>query len=184
MVILATEEQSAPRKARKIEVLKAGVYKDVDYITHKFTEGNEGGTPQTRNERVSDATEDLDGAIISRSVQYADARLRTKLQAFLAEETVETADSRVGLEDVKFTYNLNLPESVPDSILKAIAEHFHRFLVHGALVDWFGQFGLSNQAVWYEKDLDSLEEKITSKLRGKSIAKRPMQPFGPAKMPR
>lgn len=194
-VIIIEEEPHVVRKARLVEVLKAGVYKDVDLVTHKYVEGNDKIIQSTAyktvalslaasNERSSDTTEDVDGAIIARSVQYADARLRTRLQAFLAEESVESANSRIGVE-TKFIYNLRLPESVPDAILKAIAEHIHRFLVRCALVDWFGQFGLLQEAEWYERGLQLLEEKVVSSVRGSSLAKRPMQPFGPAtKMPR
>lgn len=72
-----------------------------------------------------------------------------------------------------------IPESMDDTVLRPLAEYIHRFLVFGALYDWYSQFGMAQAAV-YGSQLDEIEAGLDDILRGGSIVKRPLQPFGPA----
>ena len=173
-------ETDEPKKERKVEIFKNEVYKDVDLLTYKHTEGNAIAIPEARNAIASDVTEDMDGAVIVRYVEFRDAQLRKKLQSVLAEYVRDYADDDLNLEDNMYRYNFLLPESFNDNTLRPLAEYIHRFLVWGALYDWYSQFGMAQAAV-YGQELDKIEEEIASILKGPSIAKRPMQPFGPAR---
>lgn len=180
-VILAINTDSEePKKVRAIEIYKNEVYKDVDLLTYKHTEGNAIQNLESRNAIASDVSEDMDGAVIVRYVEFRDAQLRRRLQKVLKERTQGYADDDLNLDDNKYRYYFNLPESFNDNLMEPLAEYIHRFLVWGALYDWYSQFGLPQAAV-YGSQLDELEEEINSILRSPSIAKRPMQPFGPAK---
>ena len=172
------------KKERLIEVLKAGVYKDVDLFTHKRVDALEGGSPQARNARASDSTEGVDGAVISRLVQLRDAELRKAISFALPaddpDNEIYRETSRVPADEDKFSYRLIISESVKDELMKPIAVHFHWFLVWGALADWYTSIGDYNQAAAYEKNMNSRLREARSILRGTGFARRPMQPFGPA----
>ena len=80
-----------------------------------------------------------------------------------------------------YRYCFNVPVDFNDSTLRSVAEYIHRFLVWGTLYDWYMMMGDMGQAQAYGSQLDDLVDKISSLLRGRSIQKRPMQPFGPRK---
>ena len=180
-VILAintqTEEQ---KKERVVEIFKNEVYKDVDLLTYKHTEGNAIQNLEAKNAIAADVSEDMDGAVIVRYVEFRDAKLRRKLQSVLKDMTQDYADDDLNLNDNMYRYHFLLNESFNDNLLEPLAEYIHRFLVWGALYDWYSQFGLPQAGV-YGSQLEELEEDINSILRSPSLAKRPLQPFGPAK---
>jgi len=177
-VILASDQETE-QKSRTIEIVKAEVFKDIDLYTHKHVDAHEDMGLKTGNAVSSDTSEDVDGAVLSRYVTFRDAQLRTLIQFALAEEASEYADDIVTADDEKFRYHLIVPDEFNDNTLRPLAEYIHRFLVFGALFDWYSQFGMQ-QAAFYGSQVKRLEDTITSSLRGPSIVKRPIQPFGPA----
>lgn len=189
-VILASEHIEA-EKTQTIEIVKGEVYKDIDLITHKHVDGNDTFSspynrkqilfsPQTQNARSSDTSEDVDGAVVTRYVDERDAEVRLFLQFCLQREDVETADDNLTLDSDKYVYVVRVPDEFNSAMLAPVAKYIHRYLVCGALADWFKQFGTMAQSAAYESQLEKLEESIVSALRGPSIEKRPLQPFGPA----
>ena len=180
-VILAIDTQTEEqKKERVVEIFKNEVYKDVDLLTYKHTEGNAIQNLEAKNAIAADVSEDMDGAVIVRYVEFRDAKLRRKLQSVLKDMTQDYADDDLNLNDNMYRYRFMLNESFNDNLLEPLAEYIHRFLVWGALYDWYSQFGLPQAAV-YGSQLEELEEDINSILRSPSLAKRPLQPFGPAK---
>lgn len=169
-------------KEANIDILKSAVYKDIEIVTHKNTEGNVMPDEVIRNERAADTSESVDGNLVSRSVAFRDAELRRKIRYALpdTQKAGTTSNDRIPLEESKFVYNLSVPESFKDETRDAVAQYFHRYLVWGALVDWYTHFGMLQQAAAYEKDLQGLLSEINSLLRTQNYVKRPMQPFGPA----
>ena len=178
-VILATEVD-AKEKARTITIYKNEVYKDIDLITHKHVDAREDMGARSANAVSSDIGEGVDAAVIARYVDLRDAQLRVMIQRVLQDEYVEAADDRMTLDEIAYVYNLSMPDDWSDKTLRPLKEYMHRFLVWGALYDWYLQFG-SAMAQNYGNMLDSIEDKINSLMQGHSIVKRPMQPFGPAK---
>ena len=179
-VILAEiNETDQPKKARSVEIYKSEVYKDIEHHTFKYMDAS--GQPDVKivNAVQADTAEDLDGAMISRYVEFRDAKLRMRLQGILVEKEADYADDQILQEDNMYRYHFLLPATFNDNALRSLAEYIHRFLVFGALYDWYSQFG-HQQAAVYGTQLYELEKEITGLLRGPSIAKRPMQPFGPA----
>lgn len=173
-------DDDAPiRKSRKIDIYKNNVYKDIDLHTYKHVEGAGTGNPKTDNAVSSDVTEDMDGAVIARLVEFRDAQLRKRLQHSLEPTGTEYADDEITLTDNIYRYYFLLPEKFNDNTLRALAEYIHRFLVWGALYDWYAQFGMP-QAQFYAGQLDTIEKAIDSLVRGPSVVKKPLQPFGPA----
>lgn len=177
-VILASDHQTE-QKSRKIEIFKEAVYKDINLYTHKHVDAREDMGLRSGNAVSSDTTENVDGAVIARYVEFRDAQLRTKIQFALAEETDEYANDAIKLESGKYVYRLILPDGFNDNTLRPLAEYIHRFLVWGALYDWYAQFGMQQASV-YGAQVKELEDRIVSVLRGPSNVKRPLQPFGPA----
>ena len=177
-VVLWDEKEEAD-KTRKVEIYKNEVFKDIDLYTHKHVDAREDMGNRSANAVSSDNSENVDGAVIARYVEFRNAQLRYLLQFCLLETTEEYADDDITLEDNKYTYVFTVPDGFNDNTLRPLAEYIHRFLVWGALFDWFSQFGMPQAAV-YGAQLDGIEEQINSILRGPSIVKRPMQPFGPA----
>lgn len=178
-VLIVNDPEQPVKKPRLVEIYKNNVYSDIEKHTYKYAETN---LPDVKvnNAVAADNSEDLDGAIIARYVEFRDAQLRVKLRFALAEITDEYADDEITLQENTYRYFFLLPEDFADNALRALAEYIHRFLVFGALFDWYSEKGLAVASV-YQGQLDDLEEKISSILRGRSIAKRPLQPFGPAK---
>lgn len=168
-------------KVRTVEIYKGEVYKDVELHTFKKVDASPVQDPVIRNAVSADNAEHTDGSVISRSVEFYDAKLRAKLRFAIAPNETDYADDDISQEDHMYRYRFNVPEDFNDSTLRAVAEYIHRFLVWGALYDWYMLMGDFGQARAYREQMDSLADKIASLLRGRSIAKRPMQPFGPAK---
>lgn len=177
--IILWEERPQVTKERTIEIYKNEVFKDIELYTYKHIEASALQDVKARNAVQADNSENMDGAVLARYVEFRDAQLRNKLQFALNETTVEYADDDITMQDNKYRYNLVLPESFNDKMLRPLAEYIHRFLVWGALYDWYSQFGMQ-QAGIYGSQLDKIEEQISGILRGPSITKRPLQPFGPA----
>ena len=169
-----------PKKIRKITVYKREVFEDIELLTYKHVESSDMQGAGKRNAVSADTTEGLDGKIIIRLVEFRDAKLRKLIPFALAKKCDLGADDVMTLEDDRYHYWLKLPEDYDDNLMEPIAEYFHRFLVWGALYDWYGNMG-NPQANFYKNDLDELEDDIRNTLRKPSIAKKPMQPFGPAK---
>jgi len=182
-IIANIQEPAEEKKIRNIDIYKEKVYKDIDLLTFKNVDASESKDVRARDAVASDVGESVDSAVIARYVAFRDAKLRNILQFGLVEEQIVYADDDLDLSKQKFHYSLNLPADYRDSTLQALAEYMHRFLVWGALYDWYSGLGMIQQANVYGSQLDQLEEDISSILRGRSIAKRPMQPFGPAQMP-
>lgn len=178
-IILKEEEPTT--KTRKIVVYKASVYKDIDVATYKYTDANPNESPQQNNAESSDTTEALDRSIITSLVSFRDGQLRNALQTVL-EETDETGViySTANDTDDTFTYTLVLPVEFRDTLLRPVSKYIHRYLVYGALYDWYIRIGRTSAANAYLTQLDELERDILTSLRTPSKAKRPLQPFGPA----
>lgn len=180
MMLARIHKSEAPKKTRTIPIYKNEVYKDIDLYTHKYVDGSDIGDLRIRNAVSSDSTEAVDGTLISRYVEFRDAQLRSRMRTALVETEADGADNDLAAEEGAYVYALSLPEEFDDNLLKPLAEYIHRYLVFGTLYDWYAQFGM-RQATVYGEMLDGLEAKINSIVRGPSIHKRPMQPFGPAK---
>lgn len=182
-VILVTDDEKAPTKFRKVEVYKNNVYKDIDLLTHKHVDAHADMPLQAGNAVSSDTTEDVDIAVIAGYVEFRDATLRDRLQFALVDQPSDYANDDITLEDNMYRYWIEVSEEFKDLLLRPLATYIRRYLVYGALYDWYAQFGMLQQASVYGPQADRLEEMINSLLRGPSIVQRPMQPFGPAQLP-
>lgn len=168
------------KKSRLVEIYKNNVFKDIDLRTYKNAEANPDREVRANNAIASDVSEDMDGSVVARFVELRDAELRKRLQHSLAPTDTEYATDEITLEDNKYRYQFVVTESFKDNTLRSLAEHIHWYLVYGALYDWYGEMGMMQQAGFYQSKMDTFENSIDSLLRGPSIAKRPLQPFGPA----
>lgn len=169
------------KKERVICIIKDELYKDIDALTFKFAEASSVPQPKVENAMSSDSTEDLDGHILSRNIEFRDAKLRQLLSFAIADDVgVHVADDEQTL-DKKIIYKFILDATFKDSLLKAVATYIHRYLVYGALFDWYGAGMGMQQSREYERQLTDLENEITNNLRSTNVVKRPMQPFGPKK---
>ena len=180
-VILFDNTLDNPTKQWTIEIHKSLVYEDIDRFTYKHTEGSGNPDPKVRNAVSSDTSEALDGPVVERYVEFRHAKLCTLLQACLEREESTSLgdDDKAPSEEPSFIYFINIPKETKEALRRPLAEYMHRYLVWGALYDWYSQFGLQQAAV-YGSELDRLENEIDSITRGPSIVKRPMQPYGPA----
>lgn len=185
-VILYDDAFSAETKQWVITIHKSLVHEDVDRLTYKHVEASAAQDPRQRNAISSDVSEHLDGSVVERYVEFRHAQLCKLLQAALvAEESTGTDDEPLDANDKapsqepSLIYWLAVPKETPDALRRPLAEYIHRFLVWGVLYDWYSQFGMQQAAV-YGSELSRLEDEIDSIVRGPSIVKRPMQPYGPA----
>lgn len=178
--ILIIDDQQAPKKIRLVEIFKNLVYKDIELYTYKHVEGAGVQDVKVGNAVSADGSEDMDGMVLARNVEFRDAQLRKRLRFALAPEDKAYANDGITIENNKYRYLFALPEKFKDSTLRALAEYIHRFLVYGAIYDWYLMLGMHQQAAAYGAQLEEIEQNIGDMLREPSVAKRPMQPFGPA----
>lgn len=179
-VILAQfNDPVPPKKVRVVEVFKNNVYGDIDKHTFKFTDASD-LQPRQENAISSDTGEALDSATVSELVEFRDAQLRRIIISRLAPKVDHLADDEPHLIEDRYRYVFEFPVEFNDNLLRPLAKYFRRFLAWGALYDWYSQLGLYQQANSYKDELDNIENEIRSIMVTPSIAKRPMQPFGPA----
>lgn len=181
VVLAEMNEPVRKTKQRDVAVSKELVFKDIDLLTHKHVDGSEQPDKRVANAVSSDFSEDVDGAVLARYVEFRDAQLRRKVAFALQGLYQEKATDRLTLDEGYYHYHFTVAEEFNDELLRPIAEYIHRFLVYGALYDWFAQFpGKESQARFYGKQVEDLEDDIASALRGPCVTKRWLQPFGPA----
>lgn len=181
-IILADDvfdAQAETKKERQVVISKAEVFKDIDLYTHKTIDGSALESHQVRNAISSDIMEDVDAAVLHRYVEFRNAQLRRRIRFALAENEQTAADDTLTPEDDYYVFNLSVGEKFNDSLMRPLAEYIHRFLVFGALYDWYSLYNLP-QAKYYGSMLDGIEDEIDSMLRSPAIVKRPLQPFGPS----
>ena len=179
-VIIIDDPNAENTKPRLIDIFKNEVFKDIDLHTYKYVEGSGVQDVRVGNAVAADGTERMDSAVMARLVEFRDAQLRKKLQRFLMPVEAVHATDKMTINENVYRYYFNAPESFSDNTLRALAEYIHRFLVWGALYDWYAQFGMPQASV-YAGQLDTIEKAIDGLVRGSSLVKRPLQPFGPAK---
>ena len=179
-VRLASDTSEEQTKQRTVTVSKASVYKDIDLYTHKAVDGSGEQDNRVRNAKSSDSAEGVDMAVLARNVEFRDAKLRRRVRHVLADITREDANDNLTLDEENYIYLFDMPMEFDDNLLRPLAEYIHRFLVFGALYDWYAQFDM-RQAAYYGGQLEEIEDEIDSMLRSTHIVKRPLQPFGPAK---
>ena len=181
VVLAEFNEPVQKTKERDIAVSKEQVFKDIDLLTHKHVDGSDQPDKRIANAVSSDFSEDVDGAVLARYVEFRDAKLRSRVSFALSGLYQEKATDKLTLEEGHYFYHFIVPEEFNDNLLRPIAEHIHRFLVYGALYDWYSQFpGKERQASFYGSQIEDLEDEIASALRGPCVTKRWLQPFGPA----
>lgn len=168
-------------KTRRITIHTNKVFKDIDDLTYKYAEASSIPSPRVENAIMSDSTEGMDGHILARNVEYRDAIIRSRMSSCLRSEAVQEADNSLSVAAC-IVYDLCLDDEYEDSGLKVLAVLIHRYLVWGALYDWYAAGMGSAQANAYAAQLSAIESQIINKTRA-SVAKRPLQPFGPRRMP-
>lgn len=167
-------------KNRVIDIFKEDVYKSIESITQKHSDmQGDAVDVKVKDAVAADPAEDLDGLVLAEHVALRDAMLRKRLQRVLEPEEVLAADNRLDASEKKFHYALVLPEAFSDATLKSLALYMHRYIVYGTLYDWYMELGLAQQASGYEAQVALMEEQIAGALKGPSIQKKPLQPFGP-----
>ena len=169
-----------PTKERTITIYKQKVYEDIDAETYKFSDARPDNAPQRSNALASDSSERTDGHILARNVEFRDAKIRRRINRALKNtDEVLTANDNMVL-DATFVYNLVLDMEFRDAMLEPLKGCIHRYLVWGALYDWYGSSLGESQANFYKGELTELENAIVGLITLPNTAKRPLQPFGPA----
>lgn len=172
-----TTDRPISNKLRGITIQLKEIYKDIDAHTYKYAEVSTVPSPRAKNEMQSDTTTDLDGGLLSRNVEYRDAKLRSVISFAIADDTVLASATNERSEDGNLLYNLILPLSFKDSLLHSIAVLIHRYLVYGALYDWYGAGLGVGQRTAYEDELKEIERELCNRLRATSVVKKPHNPF-------
>lgn len=179
VVVIDNESSVEERKERRVVLHIEPMTQEIDAHTSKYVEANEPGNVRQQNAISSDTDETVDGSVIVQMMEYRDSKLRVLLHSSLKEEEVLEADNYLHIKPAYF-YDLMLPVSFNDANLKSLAILMHKYIVWGVLYDWYNQLGAA-QARVYGAQLEDLEQEIKSDLYPAGYAKRPMQPFGPAK---
>ena len=148
-------------KERVITIYKQKLYDDIDAETYKFSEFKD-GTPQQQNAAASNSAERLDGHVIARLVEKSDAKLRQRLVRYLKNTAVVTSANDEMTLDASLVYDLFLSTEFNDSMVVALKDHIHHYLVWDVLLDWYGAGLGSAQAEWYKKSIEETEMKIIS----------------------
>lgn len=168
-------------KTRTIRIIKANVYRDIDDLTYKYAEASDIPSPKVENAIQSDVTENLDGHIMARNVEYRDSKMRSCICNWIADadSDVLVVTDALKINESYIDYKLEIPATMKDSLLGNVASIIHRYLVYGALYDWYGAGMGHKQADSYAKELTNLENEVQGMLCAVGVVKRPLQPFGP-----
>lgn len=163
-----------------ITLYKAIIDKDIDSRTAKRVDASlDQASDRSQNAVASDATERLDGRLITRYRDLRDARLRSRLRFCLVKDTeTELVIDNVVKMTPAYIYKLQVPDDFTQDDLYALSTKMNDYITRGTLRDWYLNAGLP--PVDDEDALEELETDIASALRGKSYGRRPLQPFGPA----
>lgn len=168
-------------KTAVITLFKAIIDKDIDSRTAKRVDASlDEASDRSQNAVASDATERLDGRLITRYRDLRDAQLRVRLRFCLVKEDTGTemrVDNVVKITPA-YIYRLRVGDDFSQDDLEALSTKMNDYIIRGTLRDWYLNAGLP--PVDDEDSLDDLLTDIASSLRGKSYGRRPMQPFGPA----
>lgn len=164
-----------------ITLYKAIIDKDIDSRTGKRVDASlDQASDRSQNAIASDATERLDGRLITRYRDLRDAQLRSRLRFCLVKDTnTELVIDNVVRMTPAYIYRLQVPDEFSQDDLYALSTKMNDYIIRGTLRDWYLNAGIP--PVDDEDTLDELATDIASALRGKSYGRRPLQPFGPAK---
>ena len=167
-------------KTAVITLFKAIIDKDIDSRTAKRVDASlDQASDRSQNAVASDATERMDGRLITRYRDLRDAQLRARLRFCLVKDTnTELRADNVVRIDPAYIYRLNVGDDFSVDDLEALSTKMNDYIIRGTLHDWYLNAGL--QPLDDDDTLDELLTDIASALRGKSYGRRPMQPFGPA----
>ena len=168
-------------KERTIVLTKKQIHYDIDALTYQLTESAmQGSDPKARNAVASDQGDAYNKSVMTRLTDYRDATLRRKLLFCLAEEEESESFSNSLDTDCDYLYKLVVPASFKG--LKSLGLKMHEYMVKGALLDWYIQSGISVSTAALAEQVNDLESEIVSMLRVTNSVKKPLQPFGPARV--
>lgn len=163
-------------KTLSITIKKERIYADMDALTFKKVDASMvAESDRTQNAVSSDSNEEFDRGIIDGYIQDREASLRLKLAFCLVTEEENSVSNEI---QESFSYDLILPEGMPNVVARGLAEKMHQYIVRGALHDWYAGQGVASP--YSEEYLENRISAIVGTLRGGFI-KRPLQPFGPRK---
>ena len=167
-------------KVYLMSIVEKSIIEEVAAITRKYNDASERRKDVVLHSTIAaDHNGSVDTGLISRRIKNWYAKLRSELLFCLFRES----DIQTGTIPTRSYTTLDLlmhfcPE-FDELLLPNVTTLVHEYLVNGALYEWYEKAG-SQQAVVYGAKLQGMQEEIVSILRGPSIVKRPMQPFGPA----
>ena len=162
-----------------IRIIKSKIDEDIDNRTYKRMEVSlQNTTDTTKNAASSDTEEEHDSAIVSRYRDYRDAKLRRRLVRYLVSNSTSTEFINALRSPLKeYVYVFSLPDNTSSDFIDAVKGLIHEYIVRGTVYDWYKYAGL--QPTDSEDNLEEMENEILNSLRGKPVATRPLQPFGP-----
>ena len=169
---------NSDEKRRIIKIRKEGIYKHIDTLTFKYAEASSVPSPQQRDAMSSDTTERPDGHLMALNVEFREAEIRRIIRRFIEpEEQVIIADDE--LQQCPYIeYHLIVSSKLKDEMLKSVTTYIHRYLVYGALYDWYAAGMGSNQSAVYAAELKQLESQIGNILNCETIIIPPLNPWG------
>ncbi|MBR4404925.1 MAG: hypothetical protein IKW84_08955 [Bacteroidaceae bacterium] len=170
--------QQTENKERTIKIRKQGIYDDIDSLTYKYAEVSSVPSPQQRDAMSSDVKESLDGHLMARNVEFREAQVRKMLRRFIkAEEVTVIADDDLQQNEY-IEYHLIVPTILKDELLKSVATYIHRYIVYGALYDWYAAGMGSKQSAVYAAELDQIEAEINNAMIPDTTIIPPLNPWG------
>lgn len=168
-------------KERTISLSKSQVHYDIDALTYQLTESMmQASDPKARNAVASDQNDTYNKSVLTRLTDYRDATLRRKLLFCLKEEEEVESFSNDLDTDSDYVYTIVVPASFKG--LKSLGMKMHEYLVKGGLLDWYIQSGVTVSTAALADQVNALESEIVCMLRVPSSVKKPLQPFGPARV--
>ena len=168
-------------KRATITLYKAIIDKKIDSMTGKRVDASlDQASDRSQNAVASDATERLDGRLITQYRDLRDAELRRRLRFCLVKEDTggELRVDNVVVATPAYIYKLNVQDDFTADDLTAMSRMMEDYIIRGTLHDWYSGTGLNPSD--NTDALDELADDIASSLRGKHYGRRPIQPFGPA----
>lgn len=140
------------RKIWEIKVGMNNLLTDIDILSKAFSEVGGAGDNLRRSDRI--ATDTLiatDEHILRRFCEHRISDIKQALSRFVytPPTTPKTDASNASATDAKgttdaYTIMLYVPTDAENSLLPAITDLCHDYIVNGALADWYGKIGSGN----------------------------------------
>lgn len=160
----------------RVSLLIEDLLRQIEAVTRKRSDVSERrGLPTMPDAIASDFIGAIDSGLVTRYISKWASELRNRLRLWICPAgEVPYGAELTGYENFIFKFK----DGFDSNILSVVKELINTQLTSGPLSDWYNSIGVKDSDVFYSEALNAQDSTLRN-LRGKPVATRPLQPFGP-----